>query len=667
MSEPTHLDTPDNLSPKQREALRDLKRANDIIIKKADKGNTLVVLDTNFYRDKLVLSDHLNTATYSVAPLNSDKKVYRELKKLVEKHKHCLTEKEIKYICKDDWSSSNFYVLPKIHKNKIIIEQFSKSNSEFVEMDVPPDLKGRPITAGSTTPTRGLSELLEKILAPFVPHLKTYVKDDRDFLSRLPRFVPYECDLISCDIVSLYTNIPHDLGIEAVRYWLTQRPDLVPERFTVEFVLEAVQFVLENNYFMFDGVCRHQDVGTAMGTVMAPPYACLAIGYLEETKLEPIILPQYFTREDCALIMELLLRYIDDGFIPWPTRLNRQSFVDAINSLHPSIRWTVEESRKVIENGLTTQFLNFLDVMTILYSTGVIGTDIFYKETNSHDYLNYFSHHPTHTKNNIVFGLAKKIVEFVSSYETEELRLKELEGYLIACDYPPQVVKKGIHNARLQGPGPDPQKKRQTIPFVTTHNSNMKIDRTVKLSNQLLHNATDERLQAAFKDSQIVMALRQPPNLLRQLSKAAFTTTIVPPKENGIFTCSRSNCEICKSYLQPCKSFITSCNFEWFIRSHITCHSKNVIYFLKCLTCDESTTYSGKTNNLRNRTNVHISGCRTGRTTDIFDLHVFECNQDHTEPFFKLYVFTELMDDSLLDAYERYVHENGHDTMNKRK
>ena len=89
--------------------------------------------------------------------------------------------------------------------------------------------------------------------------------------------------------------------------------------------------------------------------------------------------------------------------------------------------------------------------MTILYATGVVGTDIYYKETNSHDYLNYLSHHPTHTKNNIVFGLAKKIVEFVSSYETEELRLKQLEGYLIACDYPPQVFKKGIHNARLQG------------------------------------------------------------------------------------------------------------------------------------------------------------------------------------------------------------------------
>ena len=42
--------------------------------------------------------------------------------------------------------------------------------------------------------------------------------------------------------------------------------------------------------------------------------------------------------------------------------------------------------------------------------------------------------------------------------------MDELYEYLVACDYPPAIVRKGIHNARLQGPGPDPSKKLQTIP-----------------------------------------------------------------------------------------------------------------------------------------------------------------------------------------------------------
>ena len=292
--------------------------------------------------------------------------------------------------------------------------------------------------------------------------------------------------------------------------------------------------------------------------------------------------------------------------------------------------------------------------------------DIYYKDTNSHDYLDYQSHHPNHTKNNIVFGLAKKIVEFVSNYETEETRLAELYEYLIDCNYPPSIVRKGIHDARLQGPGPNPDKKRKTIPFVSTHSSNLKSDRTVKLSNQLLENVNDERLKSAFQNSKIVLSLKQPPNLLRLLSRATFTTTNNQPRDNGIFTCTRQNCEICKSYLQPCTSFMTSCNYEWFVRSRITCRSKNTIYFLKCSSCKETTTYSGKTNNLRLRTNNHISGCRTGRSTDIFDLHVLNYKKSHKDPFFKLYVFMELMDEKLLDSYERYVHENLHDTTNRR-
>ena len=266
-----------------------------------------------------------------------------------------------------------------------------------------------------------------------------------------------------------------------------------------------------------------------------------------------------------------------------------------------------------------------------------------------------------------MYGLAKKIVEFVSNYDTEQQRLDELYEYLVACNYPPKIVRKGIHNARLQGPGPDPSKKFQTIPYISTHSSNLKSDRIVKLSNQLLQNVENDRLKTAFSNSKVVLALKQPPNLLRQLSRAAFTSIPRSPKEIGIVTCGRSICKICKYYLQPCKSFMTSNGIEWFVNSLITCSSKNVIYFLKCLSCNEKETYSGKTNHMRNRTNNHISDCRTGRTTDKFDLHVHECNKSLTEPFFKLYVFVELMDDSLLDAYEAYIHQMGFDTLNRSK
>ena len=61
----------------------------------------------------------------------------------------------------------------------------------------------------------------------------------------------------------------------------------------------------------------NQIIGTAMGKKCAPPYGCLTIGYQEETKLFTQELPKYFSNEECLLIKEFFVRYIDDGFIFW--------------------------------------------------------------------------------------------------------------------------------------------------------------------------------------------------------------------------------------------------------------------------------------------------------------------------------------------------------------
>ena len=130
---------------------------------------------------------------------------------------------------------------------------------------------GRPIVAGCTTPTRPLSELIEKILKPIVETQKSYVKDDWEYLSHLPNSIDEPCNLFSCDVTSLYTSIPHDLGLEAAKYWLAKRRDLVDNRFTDEFILESLEFILKNNNFHFNEVMYNQTIGTAMGQIFAPP------------------------------------------------------------------------------------------------------------------------------------------------------------------------------------------------------------------------------------------------------------------------------------------------------------------------------------------------------------------------------------------------------------
>ena len=77
------------------------------------------------------------------------------------------------------------------------------------------DLKERPIVGSQNSATEGISGLLEKILTPIVSCLKTYTKDDWDFIRKLPTHVDYPYVLANYDVVILYTSIPHDLGLEA--------------------------------------------------------------------------------------------------------------------------------------------------------------------------------------------------------------------------------------------------------------------------------------------------------------------------------------------------------------------------------------------------------------------------------------------------------------------
>ena len=658
-----------NLSVDEYKAIKELNVLceTDLVIKKADKGSSLVIMDKSFYRDTLVMKDHLMTDTYVEANKDCDLKVMKDIKCLLGKHRSCLTDKEFKYVTDFTWKSSNFYVLPKIHKSKEIIEGLRKASKTYVRLPVPSDLKGRPVIAGPVAPTQHLSELLEKILAPLVPQLKSYIKDDWDFLRKFPRQLEPDCNLYSCDVSSLYTNISHDLGIRALKYWTHKLRHLIPARFTTQFILECSDFVLRNNYFMFDKKMFLQVIGTAIGTIFAPPYACLSMGFLEETKLYPE-LQLHFDNETCQYLIRLFLRYMDDGIVPLPKHVDFNIFKNILQSMDENIDFTFEEATETLQNGILLKTLSFLDVTVILNLDGSVETDVFYKETNSHDYLAYDSHHPQHVIDNIPFNLAKRIVVFCSDYKREQFRLKELKGWLLNCGYPEYLIDKKFHNAKLQGPAPNPEDSKNVIPLVSTYYSNIDSKHITETANSLMQNCKSDHLRSVFGNCKAIASYKQPPNLLRQLTRAEFNSTPEPilQQEKGLFKCMGNRCDLCKlNYIQECKFFETSNGSIWNVNCHINCNSKNVVYYLKCPTCVQ--TYTGQTNNLRLRMNGHRSGSRLGNNTNIFDRHIFQCRkkaQLESEPLFLIYAFLTVGNARMLLSYENHLHDLKYDTMN---
>ena len=101
-------------------------------------------------------------------------------------------------------------------------------------------------------------------------------------MRKLPTKIPFDSTMYSCDISSLYTSIPTELGIS---YWLHKKCELTPQRFTNDFIIELLKFALKNNNVLFDDNMYLQLLGTAMGTKCIRLYACLTVGYLEATRV----------------------------------------------------------------------------------------------------------------------------------------------------------------------------------------------------------------------------------------------------------------------------------------------------------------------------------------------------------------------------------------------
>ena len=173
-----------------------------------------------------------------------------------------------------------------------------------------------------------------------------------------------------------------------------------------------------------------------MGTKMAPTYATLVTGNLEKqlyVKYEKII-----GTEERDKLIQFFKRFLDDCFIIWKkSEEDLLKFRILLNSLHEKIKFTMEENNEK---------LPFLDI--ILYKEGKkLHTDIFYKETGTHEYLNFHSCHPKYTKHNIPNTFARRICCIISKPEVNDKRLSELQNFLRKQNYPKHLISKRIEKA----------------------------------------------------------------------------------------------------------------------------------------------------------------------------------------------------------------------------
>ena len=95
----------------------------------------------------------------------------------------------------------------------------SASNTDILHLTKihKPTTVGRPIIPGCDGPTEKLSCLVDKILQPRAQQQKSYLKGTTDFINFIEKSkLPKGVILVSMDVISLYTNIAQEEGMNIV-------------------------------------------------------------------------------------------------------------------------------------------------------------------------------------------------------------------------------------------------------------------------------------------------------------------------------------------------------------------------------------------------------------------------------------------------------------------
>lgn len=543
-----------NLTQEQQIALQSLKSRNDIIIKKADKGGAVVVWRKDLYiaEAERQLSDE---TFYEKVPEDKTQDINDQVYAIVEDEiKKGNLPKEARTLIQRKPRCGRFYLLPKIHK---------------------PSIPGRPVVSTCSFPTSIVSQFLDEQFQPIVSQLDSFVKDTTHFLNIIDGFKFNDSSeplLFTMDVKSLYTVIPNDEGLVALKYFLDKRPVLDPPTNTL---VRLAELVLNFNHFEFNGDYFNQIRGVAMGTRMGPSYACLFMGYIEEL----------FHRQFNGPIPVLRKRFIDDIF--GATTMSEEqllSYIEEFNSFNPSIKFTHEISRNNIA---------FLDVtLKVNTVTSKIDSSIYYKSTDSHAYLQYDSYHPKKCKDSIPYSQFLRLRRICSDDDDFEIQAETMSNFFEGRGYPKQVVNSAKLKV-MQIPRTDALRSTSAsgsakLPLILTfHSVSLKIANIINRNVRILK--SDESVGHLFDDN-IITAFKNPPNISSKLVRSKLESDELP----GTFVCNRPRCKTCAHIVNT--DVVNGPRNSIQISNSFSCTSKGLIYGIVCTKCGEL--YIGETDRM---------------------------------------------------------------------
>ena len=265
----------------------------------------MVIMDRQDYINKA--NRLLNQNTYRSIPRDPTNTIKNKLISILKKVKNQtgLDSLTYKSMCP---CPPKFYGLSKIHK---------------------PDTPLRPIVSSCGSVTYGVAKDLAKILKPLVGKSPHHITSTQDFVEQVKHITlaQGEC-LSSYDVPALFTSVPVDAALNIIKNLLAKDHTLKERTvLAVSDIILLLEFCLKNTYFSFQDQLYEQVEGCSHGFssqshCSQPLYGALLLHTLR-----------------------FWCRFVDDTFVIHK-EVNKQGFLQHINSVDPAIKFTVEDNKE---------------------------------------------------------------------------------------------------------------------------------------------------------------------------------------------------------------------------------------------------------------------------------------------------------------------------------
>ena len=580
-----------NLTNQEFSALNRLKNNKDIVIKPADKGGSIVIMDRNNYLFEAY--KQLNDQNYYKklkGPIFHNNKTKIE-KVLTDMYNDgYITKRQLEYLSGPvDPRPRRFYILPKIHK---------KGDTWPIPNRMPP---GRPVVSDIDSESYRVSDYVDFFLKPLACKHPSYIKNSYDFIDKIKNCpINKHTYLVTGDVTSLYTNMKHDIMLSSIKKIFETYPD--PNR-PVNHLLKLLKLMIENNDFEFNSETYLQICGCPQGKIIGPSAANIYMIDFDKAAMS-----------DFKIKPSIFFRFLDDVFLLWNGSLEElKEYETFLNNLIPGIEIKLEASLISV---------NFLDItiyknQNSSNNTFSLGTKIYVKPTDTQNLLHTKSFHPPHTTKGILKSQLIRYKRISSTWEDYVEAAKTLFQNLRSRGY--SWVKMWdelkyiwfyyTDNPQINNKNNDDKLNPNLFPIIIHFD---KIG--TKLGQKYRDILTDSKL---FDNTKFLLAYKNHKNVGKCLINSVIKIADETEKQKFFSKkCISQKCKACHHVSEGSTFSSHNTKRKFNLKQNITCKSKNLIYLVTCRKCRKQ--YVGQTSRtLAERINNHLSCIRTHKHNPI--------------------------------------------------